>query len=197
MLEDTNLYPEPEQTGPVPIQTLPSGPSYATENYQKMALGALHGAQQRVTIVTPYFVPDEALVQAMQLAVLRGVTVDLIVPNHSDKKLMDAVAGSFFDELLQAGVRIHRYMPGLLHAKTLIVDEVLCLFGTSNFDIRSFAINFELSLILYGEQVTTTLRQQHESYLQNSVPLSLEAWRKRPTSDRLLEGVAQLAAPLM
>jgi cardiolipin synthase len=197
ILDTVDVFPEPQRAGDVPIQTLPSGPSYPTENYLLMALGALHAARRRVIITTPYFVPDDSLIQAMRLAVLRGVKVELIVPKQSDKRLLDAVAGSFYDELLEAGVNIHRYRPGLLHSKTLTVDDEIGLFGTSNFDIRSFAINFELSLILYGREVTTQLRVQQERYIAASRQLTQSQWNERSTPRRVLEGIARLVSPLL
>jgi len=197
MLDDAELFPDPERVGTVPMQTLPSGPTYNTANYQRMALVAIHSAQQRIVITTPYFVPDDALVQGLQLAVLRGVQVDLVLPEKGDKKLLDAVAGSYFDDLLAAGINIHHYTTGLLHAKTLTVDDSAALFGTSNFDSRSFDINFELSLILYGSEVTVPLREQQDKYIRESRQLTAEVWSQRSGGQRLLQGVAQLLAPLL
>ncbi len=197
MLDEAELFPDPGRAGDVPIQTLPSGPTYKTANYQRMALVAIHSAQQRIVITTPYFVPDEALVQGLQLAVLRGVQVDLVLPEKGDKILLDAVAGYYFEDLLAAGINIHQYTTGLLHAKTLTVDDSAALFGTSNFDSRSFDINFELSLILYGSEVTVPLREQQDKYIRNSRPLTADVWSQRGGGQRLLQGVAQLLAPLL
>lgn len=197
MLDEDNVFPDPQRCGDIPIQTLPSGPIYKTANYQRMALVAIHAAQKRIVITTPYFVPDDALVQGLQLAVLRGVQVDLVVPEKGDKVLLDAVAGSYYEELLNAGIHIHHYTTGLLHAKTLTVDDSAALFGTSNFDSRSFEINFELSLILYGAEVTVPLREQQDAYIQNSRRLTVEEWSHRGSGERLLQGIAQLLAPLL
>jgi len=197
LLDEPALFPEPERFGDVPVQTLPSGPTYKLANYQRMALVAIHSAQERIVITTPYFVPDEALVQGLQLAVLRGVQVDLVLPVKGDKVLLDAVAGSYFADLLDAGINIHRYTTGLLHAKTLTVDDSAALFGTSNFDSRSFDINFELSLILYGSKVTVPLREQQDEYIRNSQQLTADQWNQRGSGQRVLQGVAQLLAPLL
>lgn len=197
MLDAEELYPDPKRCGNIPIQTLPSGPVYKTANYQRMALVAIHAAQRRIVITTPYFVPDDALIQGLQLAVLRGVQVDLVLPEKGDKVLLDAVAGSYYEELLDAGINIYHYTSGLLHAKTLSVDDSAALFGTSNFDSRSFAINFELSLILYGEEVTVPLREQQDEYIRNSRQLTAEAWNQRSGARRVFQGVAQLLSPLL
>lgn len=197
MLDSDELFPEPRRCGNIPIQTLPSGPIYKTANYQRMALVAIHAAQRRIIITTPYFVPDDALIQGLQLAVLRGVQVDLVLPEKGDKVLLDAVAGSYYEELLAAGINLYHYTTGLLHAKTLSVDDSAALFGTSNFDSRSFEINFELSLILYGEEVTVPLRELQDGYIRSSKQLTAEEWSRRSSSRRVFQGVAQLLSPLL
>ena len=110
-------------------------------------VAALHAAQRKVTITTPYFVPDEVFLEAMETAVLQGVDVELIVPNKSDQLLVGNAARGYYERLLISGITIHLFHEGLLHAKSMTIDDSLAFLGSSNFDIRSFALNFEINII--------------------------------------------------
>ncbi|MGW8257627.1 MAG: cardiolipin synthase, partial [Thermoguttaceae bacterium] len=180
VLDAEEFFPGPTVDGAIAVQTLPSGPSYPTENYQRMVVAAIHAAERMVTITTPYFVPDEAFLQAVQTAVLRGVRVELIVPYRVDHKLVGAAGRSYYDDLLDMGVIVYLYKQGLLHAKTMCVDDSIAFIGSSNFDIRSFALNFEINLLFYGAEVAAKLRSQQQRYIDLSFQLTAEEWKKRP-----------------
>ena len=197
LLEEEELFPDIERAGETPIQTLPSGPTFATENYQRLIVAAIHRAEKHVTITTPYLVPDMALLQALETAVLRGVGVTVIVPRRCDQVLVGAASRSYYNLLLSKGVDIFLYEPGLLHAKTIRIDDSLSLIGSSNFDIRSFALNFEINMIFYGEQFTSQLRLEHEDYLQDANRLTMAEWQNRPKWRKLGEDVARLFSPLL
>ena len=197
ILDHKDFFPEPEIAGSIPVQTLPSGPSYPTENYHRMVLAALHAAHRQVVITTPYFVPDQALLQAIQVAVLRGVEVVLVVPERCDQILVGAAGRAYYRDLLENGAKLFRYTKGLLHAKTVTIDDGFALLGSSNFDIRSFALNFELNLLLYGEQITTELRSKQQTYIAASQRLSLREWSQRPAYVKLVENIARLFSPLL
>ncbi|MBN2296705.1 MAG: cardiolipin synthase [Pirellulales bacterium] len=196
-LSSENYFPEPIVTGDTAVQTLPSGPSFPTENYQYMVVNALYGANSRVTITTPYFVPDEPFLQAIQTAVLRGVKVEIVVPNRSDQVLVGAASRSYYDSLLEAGVDLYLYQPGLLHSKTMSIDDSLALIGSSNFDIRSFAINFEINLLFYDADVTRRLRIEQHQYISDSILLTAKDWRNRSALQRMAQNVAKLLSPLL
>ena len=197
MLDATHYFPAENSDGDVAVQALPSGPSYPTENYQRMVVAAIHAAEKSVTITTPYFIPDEAFLQAMETAVLRGVEVTLIVPRRSDQKLVGAAARSYFDDVLEMGVKLFLYDKGLLHAKTMAIDDSIAFIGSSNFDIRSFALNFEINLLFYGPEVAQMLRDQQSLYLKDSFELTPERWAERPTAKKLCQNVARLVSPLL
>ncbi len=197
ILDGDDIFPDPVLTGDIPMQTLPSGPNYPTENYHRLVVDAIHAARHRVVITTPYFVPDDALMQALEIAVIRGVKVDLIIPERCDQILVGAAARSYYECLLEAKVNVHLFKDGLLHSKTVTIDDDLALIGTSNFDIRSFALNFELNLLLYCEQATDALRAKQDEYIQKSRPLRLEEWLERRPSRQVFEGIAQLFSPLL
>ena len=197
VLNNAEVFPDPVLTGEVPVQALPSGPTYPTENYQRMLLAALHGARRRVIITTPYSVPDEPLMQAVQVAVLRGVEVIFVVPRRCDQILVGAAARAYYADFLDVGAKIFLYDAGLLHAKSVTIDDEISLIGSSNFDIRSFALNFELNLLLYGEEVTRELRQLQQGYIDRSSALTREVWRERSSVQRFIDNVARLFSPLL
>ncbi|MAT15160.1 MAG: cardiolipin synthase, partial [Planctomyces sp.] len=181
----------------IPIQTLPSGPNYPTENHQRMVLALLHAAEKDVTITTPYFIPDEAILQAVQIAVLRRVEVTLILPEVSDQLIVGTAAKAYYSILLEIGAKIYLYQPGLLHAKTITIDSRISMIGSSNFDIRSFELNFELTMMLYGEQITSRLRNLQNQYLSQSRQLTLTEWNERPYRSRLAQNIMRLFSPLL
>ncbi|MBN2376189.1 MAG: cardiolipin synthase, partial [Sedimentisphaerales bacterium] len=197
VLEDDEVFPEPEVAGKVSAQTLPSGPNYPTENYQRMVVAALYAAAERVVITTPYFVPDESFMQAMETAVLRGVEVELILPRKSDMVLVNAASRAYFDDLLEAGVRIFLYDDGLLHAKTMSIDDKIAFIGSGNFDIRSFELNFEVNLLFYGSEVTGQLKALQQEYLSRSVKVTQHRWSTRPMMQKVVQNVAKLLSPLL
>ena len=141
-------------------------------------VAALYAAERRVTITSPYFVPDDAFLQAMQTAVLRGVEVELIVPRRCDQMLVGAAGRSYFDDLLDMGVKLYLYDKGLLHAKTMCVDDSIAFIGSSNFDIRSFALNFEINLLFYGPEVAAQLHAQQRCYMDDAFLLTAERWAR-------------------
>ena len=197
MLDGENIFPEPPVTGDVFVQTLPSGPNYSTENYQRLLVAAFHAARRHVVMTTPYFVPDDAFLEAMQTVAFRGVDIDLIVPQRNNHVLVGAASRAYFGELLDVGVRIHLYTDGLLHAKTVRIDDEVAFIGTSNFDIRSFALNFELNLLLYGTPIVDALRAHHDAYLARSEQLDPEAWRHRPVLRQTAQNLVKLLSPLL
>lgn len=186
-----------DNCGPIAVQTVPSGPSYKTENYQRLIVSALHDAREKVIITTPYLIPDESLLQALEVAALRGVKVQLIVPHRSDQFLVGHAARSYYQELLDMGIEIYLFDDGLLHAKTMTVDGELAFFGSSNFDIRSFALNFEINLVFYGKEEADAITDTQRDYLKKSRRLHLKEWSDRPVYTRSLESVAKLFSPLL
>ncbi|MFC1693576.1 cardiolipin synthase [Candidatus Latescibacterota bacterium] len=197
IFDSTTVFPEPPVTGKIPLQALPSGPNYPIENYQRIVVDALHSARKNVIITTPYFVPDEAFMQAIQIAALRGVEIEVIVPNRYDQILVGAASRSYYDDLLDAGVKLYLYTDGLVHAKTMSIDNAISFIGTSNFDIRSFSLNFEINLALYGSDVTCELRAEQNKYREKSIRLTGEEWKKRPAAEKVFQNIAKLLSPLL
>jgi len=197
LLEEQDIFPPPILSGDVHAQVLPSGPNFPVENYQRLVVAVLYSARERVVITTPYFIPDEPFLQAMQVVAQRGVEINLIVPRKTDHPLVDMASHAYFEELLQAGVKIFAYEAGLLHAKTMSVDDSIVFIGSSNFDIRSFSLNFEVNLLLYGREATRGLRKHQMEYLRDSAGIDLLQWQKRSLLIRTMNDVAKLFSPLL
>ena len=195
--DEVHAFPTPETPGEVTMQIIPSGPNEPTDAFRNVTLAAINEAQSRVILTTPYFVPDESLILALQLTVLRGVRVDLVVPERSDQRLVGAAARSYYTALLNSGVNVHLHRTGLLHSKTLSVDNAFALVGSGNLDFRSFFLNFELGVLLYGREVTDRLRAEQEVYIADSIPLSRRAWLEQPAWRQTARSIAALASPLL
>ena len=148
-------------------------------------------------LTTPYFVPDEPTLIALMMAADRGVKVQLVVPERSDHMLTAAAGRAHFSRLLEAGVSIHLYRPGLLHAKTATIDDAFALFGSANLDVRSFNLNFELSALLYGRDTTERLRSVQLEFLADAPPVDAVKWASRSRIRRYAESALSLFSPLL
>ncbi|QDT73498.1 cardiolipin synthase [Lacipirellula limnantheis] len=197
ILDGETEFPEPASAGQVAAQALPSGPAFPTQNNQRLLVALVHGAREQLVLTTPYFIPDEPLLQAMQTAVLRGVDVHLVVSRFGDHRLVLLAQESYYEELLEAGIQVHLYDKNFLHAKHMRVDESVAVIGTSNLDIRSFALNAELMLIVYDEGVTSELAAEQQRYFEHASLLDLATWEKRPLYKQLVQNLARLLSPLL
>lgn len=197
VLDGKSEFPDPEIAGCVPAQVLPSGPDFPTQNNQRLFVALIHGARERVVLTTPYFIPDEPLLQAMQTAVLRGIEVHLVVSEIGDHPIVWRAQESYYEELLLAGVSIHLYQQGFLHAKHLSIDDAVALIGSSNLDIRSFALNAEVMLLIYDHDAVDWLATEQEQYFARSRVLTAEAWAQRSLGRKISQNLARLLSPLL
>jgi cardiolipin synthase len=179
------------------MQVVPTGPVSAAESYRRVLLGAIQSASRRLVISTPYFVPDDPTLVSLMMAADRGVEVTLILPETPDQFMSAAAGRAHYAKLLDAGVSIHLYRPGLIHSKTTTVDETLALFGSANLDVRSFNLNFELSVLVYDADVTGRLRKIQMDYLHDSRKLDLPTWSARPAIKRYADSAVSLLSPLL
>ncbi|HKW81957.1 MAG TPA: cardiolipin synthase [Casimicrobiaceae bacterium] len=196
-LGDERYFPDPRITGQVTAQALPSGPGYPRENNQRLIVSLIHAAARRVVITMPYLVPDEALLQALQTAVLRGIEVTLVVPAQRDQYLVYLAQRSYYDELLGSGVRICRYGRRFLHAKHVTIDDTVAWIGSSNLDVRSFALNAEVVVLLYDAAVCASLEREQARYLAEGEMLEPGQWSRRPLPVKVAENLARLLGPLL
>ncbi len=195
--DESISFPTARTEGGCWMQVIPTGPGLATESFRNMVVASIHEANSRIIITSPYLAPDEPTLLALRLAALKGVQVDLVVPERSDQRLAGAAARAFYEDLLEAGVRIHLFRNGLLHAKTITVDDSFAMVGSGNFDIRSFLLNFELNVFVYGLEATESVRAQQLRYIKECRVLSREEWALRPRPLRFIDSLAQLFSPLL
>ena len=192
-LQLRNAAPRP---GPVAAQVLASGPDSPWESIHRLHVGAIHAAQRRVWLVTPYFVPSEAAMMALTSAALGGLDVRLLVPKMSDSLLVTYAARSYFDDLLAAGVRIYECGPRLLHTKALLCDDELTILGSANFDHRSFRLNFEVSVLFRDRALAAGVSELVEHECGHAVRVRDD--RDRPLwRTRVPEALARLVSPLL
>ena len=179
------------------VQIFPSGPQTSRVRIEALLLAAIYAARREIVLTTPYFVPGEALLTALRSAAMRGVRVILIVPEKIDSRLVRYASQAYNEDLLEVGVSIFQFRDGLLHTKSMVVDEEFTVFGTVNLDLRSFELNFELSLITFDTEFSSAMRALQQDYEARSRALNLDEWRARPRSRRLLENAVQMMSPLL
>lgn len=196
-LDDLLSYHPPVIKDGIDAQTVASGPNFNNAAMTSLVQAIIQVAREEVVFTTPYFVPDSALHASMIIAARRGVEVHLVVPQRNDSLLVGLASRSRYESLMDAGVRIHEFTRGLLHAKTVTADRALALVTTANLDRRSFEINFEQSVLIYDDDFAKALRFHQQGYIDQSVELSPHVWRHRPITKRLAQNAAGLLSPLL
>ncbi len=179
------------------MQVLPSGPGDTPRAIHQSILMAAFSAREEMILTTPYFVPDDAMLEALVAASARGVAVTLVVPEQSDMPIVCAAGRSHYPELLEAGVKILLYRGGTLHSKTLTVDRRLAMIGSANLDMRSFWLNFEVTLLGYNADFSEEVRNVQMTYIRDSQTLRTDWWQRRSLSARLWDSVARLLSPVL
>jgi len=186
----------PPEPGMIAAQVLVSGPDSSWEAIHRMYVSAIHAANRRVWLTTPYFVPGEAAMMALTSAALGGLDVRVMVPKMSDSRAVTYAARSYFDELLAANVKVYEYGPRMLHSKALLVDEDFAMIGSANFDHRSFSLNFEVQTLFRDRAVAGELERLIEAEFAHAPRVRGD--RAQPLlSARLPEALARLASPLL
>ncbi len=190
-------FPMPTARGSTLVQVLPTGPDRRENALAMIFLEAIHAAQNRVTITTPYFIPTTPVALALESAARRGVRVDLLVPKKTDHPVVDLASRSWFNEFIQSGVRIHQLGEGFLHSKVVTVDGHLALVGSANMDTRSFLINFELSLLLYDRDVTGHLVRVFDRMAAHATTVHHDELADLSLTRQFTEGFCRVLSPLL
>lgn len=196
-LDGNSWLPLLEGADGVPARGIASGPDEAFERVRWTLLAALSQARRRVRIVTPYFLPDTSLSSALQLAALRGVDVDIVLPEVSNLRLMQWAMRAKLHPFLMRGCRIWLTPPPFDHAKLMTVDCAWCLIGSANWDQRSLRLNFEFDVECYGSEFTTILDQLIEDRIERAKPMSAEIIETRRLPLRLRDNAAWLLSPYL
>ncbi|EAS62758.1 cardiolipin synthase [Photobacterium angustum] len=179
------------------VQVIPSGPGMPDDIIHQALLLSIYQAQKSVVITTPYFVPSEHLLHAMKGAADRGIEVHIVIPRRNDSIMVEWASRSFFSDLLESGVHIHRFHGGLLHTKSVVIDDSHCLIGTVNLDMRSLWLNFEVTMAVDNIVFTQELSQLQQSYIADSDEIDREQWSKRSMKNKFIERFFYMFSPLL
>lgn len=179
------------------VQVIATGPAFPDDLAPQSLALAIYAARESIVITSPYFVPSHSIAEALRIAALRGVEVSIILPKKNDSLMVGWASRTFFDDLLAAGVKIYEFNAGLLHTKSVLIDNRLALVGTMNMDLRSFFLNFELAIAVEDRAFANEVAILHESYVANSDLLNSEKWLERPFYNRIIERLFFLFSPLL
>ncbi len=179
------------------VQLIAGGPDNEWSVIKNIFFSMISAARESVWIASPYFIPDEDIFSALKVAALSGIDVRLLVPNRPDKRIVFHASRSYFPELMAAGVKVFEYERGFMHSKIIIVDGELASIGTSNMDMRSFHLNFEVNAFLFRTKSTLKLVEEYLNDLKHSKQIDLETFQQRHIGYRLLESTARLLSPLL
>ena len=178
------------------VLIIPTGPADDLETASLMFVHAIHSAKERIWIASPYFVPDEAVMVALQLAGLGGVDVRVLIPDNPDHMLVYLAAYSYFDQAGQTGVKFYRYLNGFLHEKVMLIDSDVATIGTANFDNRSFRLNFEITAAVSDPEFVAEVEQMFENDFQHARLMEEGEYDRKPWWFRLGVRLARLTAPI-
>ncbi|MDR2474126.1 MAG: cardiolipin synthase [Tannerella sp.] len=197
IIKGKEYYPAMERHTDLKMQTIVSGPANQWLTLLQAYMFCITNAKKSIYIQTPYFLPTEALNQALSMAALAGIDVRLMIPLHSDTRSAQLATFSYIGKMLESGVKVYLYDNGFMHSKLLIIDDILTCFGSSNFDFRSFEHNFEINAFVYQQDFTIKMKNLFRQDMTKCIETSFPQWRKRALSKRLLESFMRLFAPLL
>jgi cardiolipin synthase len=197
-LDDLLRRPLPTPaSGGVPAQVIGTGPTVRYSAMPEMFESLMFAARREIIISTPYYVPDDSLQTALCTTAYRGVDTTIIFPARNDSWVVGAASRSYYADLLAAGVKIHEYVGGLLHTKSLTLDGEITLIGSANMDRRSFELNYENNILFYDPALTREMRKRQESYIAKSNPVTREAVDAWPVSRRLWNNSIATLGPVL
>ena len=192
-----NWDPEPSATGARRnVLALPSGPADDLETCTLFFVASINAATTRLWIASPYFVPDEQFITAVQLAALRGVEVRILTPKNSDSVLVGLSIWSYLDELEAVGVQFYQYTHGFMHQKVTLIDDRACSVGTANFDNRSFRLNFEITMGIADDEFASQVRAMLEADFAEAERITAADLHKKSFAFRFAVRAARLASPV-
>lgn len=179
------------------VQVVTSGPDSDWRNIMQGVVAAISRAEKEILIHTPYYMPPEPVMNALETAALSGVRVRVMIPERNDSKIVAAAGRSYIESLLRAGVEVYYYQHNFLHSKAIVIDGYLSIVGTANMDNRSYEQNFEIAAFVYGEKTARRLVEGFETDMELSRQLNVNLWRHRKWYKRYAESLARLFSPLL
>ncbi len=197
LLTASKYYPPVTSCGTALIQTVTSEPIGEWRAIMQGLVLAITSAKRYFYIQTPYFIPNEPILSALQTAALAGVDVRLMIPSRSDSQLTQLGSMSYLEDVLKAGVKVLFYEKGFLHSKMMVSDDMLSTVGSTNMDFRSFEHNFEINAFVYDEQTAWYIKERFLLDQRECRTIRLKEWKSRPLSEKFKESVVRLLSPLL
>lgn len=197
LITSSQYFPKLESSGNTLAQVVTSEPIGPWTEIMQGLIMAITGAKKYFYIQTPYFLPTEEALVALQTAALAGVDVRLMLPLRADSKLTHWASCSYIQAVLQAGVKVYFYRKGFLHSKLMVSDDLLSTVGSTNFDFRSFEQNFEVNAFMYSQETAMKMKEIFLTDQRDCTQILLKVWDKRPWKHKALESVVKLLAPLL
>jgi cardiolipin synthase len=197
LLDNDDWLPKINASGTVLARGITGGPDGDFDKLRLVLLAAINSAHESLLIVTPYFLPDEALITALSLAAMRGVEVDIVLPRVSNLRLVKWASTALLPQLLRPGCRVWLSEPPFDHSKLMVVDGIWSLIGSANWDPRSLQLNFEFNVEAYDAELAASLTSFGRSKIANSTPVTIGSLLGRPILYRLRDGFARLVSPYL
>lgn len=197
---DANLEKDLDVTidigGTSAAQVISSGPDTQAQNIKNAMLEMINSAEKEIYIQSPYLVPDQAVLEALKMSMLKGVELNIMIPAKADHTVVHWCSMSFAKELAKLGANIHAYDNGFMHSKVLFIDDTVSTIGTTNLDERSFKLNFETNVIIYDTDINRQLKEQYKKDLKDSYVMDVEVFKNRPLYTKIREPIARLFSPI-
>ncbi len=191
------LFREPVVTGNTTMQIVAGGPGQQVEAIKLGDSGLINQAKRSIWIESPYFVPDDSLLDALTIAANAGVDVRIMVPKKTNQSLMAKASQFYLNQVVANGGQAFLYEEGFLHAKTIVVDGKYVSTGTANFDIRSFKLNFEVAAFLYDHHLGKTFQKLFLADMERAMPYTQKVIKAKKRPARLAEELSRLLAPIL
>ncbi|WP_323697101.1 cardiolipin synthase [Thiorhodovibrio litoralis] len=196
-LSGDDWFPPLVPVGDSLARCLPDGPDEDFDVIRRMMLGALAQARERVRIITPYFLPDQLLLMVLNVTALRGIEVQILLPERNNLRFVQWAAQAQAEQILAGGCRIFLSPPPFDHTKLMLVDDLWCFFGSSNWDPRSLRLNFELNVEVYDRTLTRQLQHLFDAKLREATEITAAQMRARSVPIKLRDGAARLLSPYL
>ena len=197
LIKYEKYFPNKVLAGNNGIQIVSSGPDSKRQNVRNNYLKMIMMAKKNIYIQTPYFIPDDAIIEALKIAALSGVDVRVMIPSKPDHMFVYWASMSYVGELIYAGAKCYKYNNGFLHSKVITIDGMVSSVGTANMDIRSFRLNFEVNAFIYNEETTKKLEENFTKDIHKSIEITRYLYSQRSFYIKMKESISRLLSPVL
>lgn len=190
-------FPDKNISGDSPVQIVSSGPDSKEQEIKSLFLKMIYGAEKNIYIQTPYFIPDQSVLEALKTAARSGIDVKIMIPDRADHAFVYGANNSFIGHLLESGARCYRYKKGFLHSKTISIDGRILSIGTTNMDVRSFKLNFEINAFIYDQKIAEEYDEIFNEDIKHSQEITMEDYENRGWTMKVRESISRLLSPIL